>query len=61
MERLLYTPEQAADVLGIGRTKVFQLMAEGAVQSVQIGRSRRITRDSLERFVKTLAVPQDAA
>jgi len=51
---LLYRPEEAASVLGIGRSKVFEFMASGQLESVQIGRSRRITRQALECFVARL-------
>jgi excisionase family DNA binding protein len=51
---LLYRPEEAASVLGIGRNKVFELMATGRLASVQIGRSRRISRKTLEGFVAQL-------
>lgn len=51
---LLLSPEQAAQELGIGRTQLFRLLAEGAVVSVKIGRSRRIPRDSLHAYVNGL-------
>ena len=54
MEILFYTPEDAAHLLSIGRTKVFELMASGELQSVQIGRARRIPRESLEDFATRL-------
>lgn len=53
-DALLYKPENAAAMLGIGRTKVFALMSEGQLESVQIGRSRRIPRASLEAYVARL-------
>lgn len=52
--QLLFKPEQAAVVLGIGRSKVFELMARGDLASVQIGRARRIPRESLEDYVRRL-------
>jgi excisionase family DNA binding protein len=51
---LLLTPEQAAHELGLGRTRLFDLIRSGALQSIQIGRSRRISRKALERFVAQL-------
>ncbi len=60
-EVLLYKPEDAARVLGIGRSKVFELMTSGELASVQIGRSRRITRAALEAFVARIASATDAA
>ena len=54
MEQLLYTPEQAADVLAVGRTTVYGLMTDGALRSVKIGRARRITAQALHRYVAEL-------
>lgn len=46
----LYTVNQACSVLGIGRTKLYEMIGEGRISSVQIGRSRRIALHELERF-----------
>jgi excisionase family DNA binding protein len=51
---ILLTPEEAAAALRIGRTRMYALMAEGSVVSVQIGRSRRISVRALEDFVRRL-------
>jgi excisionase family DNA binding protein len=42
----LLTVQQAAAVLGIGRTMVFRLMNSGKLASVQIGRRRLIARST---------------
>jgi excisionase family DNA binding protein len=52
--RLLLTPEEAAAVLSVGRTKVYELIARGQLFSVRIGASRRIPRVALETFVSRL-------
>lgn len=52
--RLLLTPLEAAAVLGISRTRIFALIAAGTVESVQLGRSRRIPVAALEEFVARL-------
>lgn len=54
MQSLLYKPEAAASALGIGRTKIFELIAEGAIETVQIGRSRRVPAQALEDYVARL-------
>lgn len=54
LTKLLLTPEEAARVLGIGRTKVYELMLTNALESVKIGASRRIPTDSLTSFVDGL-------
>lgn len=56
-QRLL-TPEQAASWLSIGRTKVYELMGAGELESVRIGASRRIPVAGLDKFVQRL---RDAA
>ena len=52
--RLLFTPEHAADRLDIGRTTVYALMATGELRSVKIGRSRRVPAAALEAYVNRL-------
>lgn len=47
--------EEAAAVLGIGRTRVFSLIASGALKSVRIGRSRLIPGAVLQRYLDDLA------
>jgi excisionase family DNA binding protein len=50
-DQLLVTPEEAARRLSIGRTTVYELMASGELQSVSIGRCRRVPVISLSSFV----------
>jgi excisionase family DNA binding protein len=57
--RLLVTAAEAATALGISRTRVYELMASGALQSVKIGRSRRIPVSALTAFV--LAISGESA
>lgn len=52
--KLLLTPEEAADALGVGRTKLYELMAEGLVESVRIGACRRVPVAALDSFIERL-------
>lgn len=52
--RLLVTAEEAAQLLGIGRTLMFALIQSGAVASVRIGRLRRVPVEALDQFVRSL-------
>jgi excisionase family DNA binding protein len=58
--RLLLTVEEAAEQLGIGRTLMYALLKDGEVESVHIGRLRRIPADALPRYLEHLrtALPQ---
>jgi excisionase family DNA binding protein len=57
---LLLTPEEAATILRIGRTTVYALMKAGDLRPVHIGRSCRLPRAELERYVRQLAPPSEA-
>lgn len=51
---MMLTAEQAARELGIGRTRVFALIAAGDIRSVKIGASRRIPRTEVARYIEQL-------
>jgi excisionase family DNA binding protein len=54
--KLLYRPTEAAQSLGMSRTKVYGLMQTGELGSVKVGSSRRIPAADLEAFVQRLRV-----
>ncbi|WP_406322142.1 helix-turn-helix domain-containing protein [Streptomyces sp. NBC_01637] len=54
VERLLYKPEEAAEALAIGRSTVYELMAEGSLRYIKLGRTRRIRRADIEAYVESL-------
>jgi excisionase family DNA binding protein len=51
---LLYPMAEAAALLGISRSNVYQLLRDGRLTSVRIGSRRLIPRASLESFVDGL-------
>lgn len=53
-ERMLLKPAEAADVLGIGRSKLYELLQAGTLHSVRIGACRRIPIDALSDLVSRL-------
>lgn len=54
VEKLLLKPEEAAEILSIGRSKVYELMGTGELASVRIGACRRIPAEALSDFVAGL-------
>lgn len=56
--RVLLTVEEAADQLGIGKTKTYALVRTGELESVLIGRLRRIHVDAVAAFAARLVADQ---
>jgi excisionase family DNA binding protein len=54
MNKLLYRPKEAAQLLGIGRDKLYDLMRSGRLHSVKDGRARFITASALTEYVAML-------
>ena len=52
MEKLLLRPHECAEVLGLCRSKVYELIASGALPSITIGKSRRIPVEALRDWVR---------
>jgi excisionase family DNA binding protein len=57
---LLLSVEEGAAQLRIGRSRMFDLIRQGEVESVKLGGSRRIPYDSLKDYVKRLVKEQAA-
>lgn len=50
----MFNPRDTAKILSISRSQVYQLLKTGELESVQIGRSRRISQDQLVRYINKL-------
>lgn len=53
MDRLLLRPVEAAEIIGIGRSRVYELLASGELPSIRIGTSVRVPVDALKRWIDT--------
>jgi excisionase family DNA binding protein len=53
-----YAVEQVAEILQVGRDKVYYLLRVGQLRSIKIGKLRRITDKHLADFIASL---EDAA
>lgn len=49
--KMLYRAEEAADLLSISRTAVFNLISSGDLPAIKIGGRRRIPRASIEDYI----------
>jgi excisionase family DNA binding protein len=50
-ERLLLTVSEAARRLGIGRSLLYELLAANEIESIHVGRLRRIPADALIAYI----------
>ena len=56
---ILMTVLDAAHVLSVSRSRIYTLIISGELESVKIGKSRRVTREALDRFVEYLVTTGD--
>jgi excisionase family DNA binding protein len=52
MDRILLRPIEAAEAIGIGRSKVYELLASGELPSIRIGGSVRVPVDALRAWIE---------
>jgi excisionase family DNA binding protein len=52
LERLLLRPEEAREIIGISRTKIYALIASRELPVVRIGSSVRIPIDELRAWIE---------
>ena len=57
MEKLLLTTTEAAQALGICRSKIYQLIRSGQLDSVRIGGSRRVPVTAVHAFIGKIRYP----
>lgn len=53
-ERVMLTAEEAAERLGIGRTLMYRLIRNGEIESVRIGRLRRVPAAAINDYAARL-------
>jgi excisionase family DNA binding protein len=58
--RRLCTVPEAMRRLGISKTTIFRLLGEGELESMQIGRARRIPADAIDTYITRNTTPAAA-
>jgi excisionase family DNA binding protein len=51
MDKLLLRVEEVAELLDVGRTRVYQLISCGDLRSIKIGGSRRIPSTAVQHYL----------
>ena len=54
LPRLAFSVEEFGQIIGAGRTTVFNEIKAGRLEAIKIGNLTRITREAGERYVKNL-------
>jgi len=52
VDKLLLRPHEAAELLGIGRSKMYALLAAGQLPTVRLGGSVRVPAAALRQWVE---------
>ena len=51
MDRLLLRPAEVAEAIGIGRSKVYELLASGDLPSIRVGGAIRVPVTALHAWI----------
>lgn len=54
LSKLLLTIADTGPTIGVGRTKVYELIDAGELETVNIGRRRLVVAESVDQYVKRL-------
>lgn len=58
MEKLLLRPDEAAMAIGVGRSKLYALIAAGKVPAIRVGNVLRVPLDDLRQWIEGQAKGQ---
>ena len=54
LEPMLLDIASVAQIIGLGRSKTWELVSKGEIMSVRLGTRRLVPRDAVEKFVASL-------
>ena len=52
--KLLYDVNEVAELLGLGRSKLYSYVQSGQLRSIKVGRRRKVPADAVSEFIKSL-------
>jgi excisionase family DNA binding protein len=55
-----YPVNEAAKLIGLGRTKLYEAISDGSLRAVKLGRRTLVPADALQQFVDALPVVRAA-
>lgn len=54
MEQMLLRVSEVGQIIGLGKSKTYELIASGEIPSVRLGKSLRVPSDALKRWIGEL-------
>ena len=54
MDKLLLRPAEVAELIGLGKSKTYDLIGKGLIPSVRVGRAVRVPVDALRLWVQSI-------
>ena len=60
-ERLMLRPSEAADAMGVSRSKAYELIANGEIPSVRLGGCIRVPVEALKEWIARSVTRRDDA
>lgn len=52
MERLVYSVNETARMLSMGRTSIYAMIADGRLEAFKLGRRRLVKAESIRRLIE---------
>jgi excisionase family DNA binding protein len=56
---VMFTPDQVANIISVSKSQVFALIRSGELDSLTIGRSRRISQNQLISYINAKEAMND--
>ncbi len=60
MERMLLRPAEAAEAIGVSRSRMYELLASGELPSIRVGRTVRVPVAALQTWIAERLKQNDA-
>jgi len=62
MERAFYKIQEVAEIIGLGKSMTYKLVADGHIPSVKLAgtKARRVSREALQRWIAEQATQEQA-
>ena len=61
VERILYRPVEAAEAIGVSKSRMYELIASGEVPAIVVGKVKRVPVDKLREWAEQQPAAQEAA